>query len=342
MRIWEWLLLLFCLTLFGTQAALSARSKSATFDEQYHITRGYAYLRSGDFRMSFSHPPLANVWSSLPLLLLPKINLPTEHSSWEDGNLPLFSDEFLWRSNENPQQIVALARLPGIVLGVILVATLFWWTRQLAGAAASWVVLLLAAFDPNLLAHSRFVTTDLGLTCFLLLTIWRLWCWLERPSRSNVILTGLCAGAAMATKYTGLMVWPIILFILLLYPTYTHRRLLALASMGLVALATLWAVYRFDFGPLPDTDWLIPIPAPFYFSSLWSTFADFEAVSRPAFLLGQVSDRGWWNYFPVALVVKNSIPLLLLVGPGYFSFASPLAVLAVLLFSGFPSSFFWH
>lgn len=312
MRNWEWLLLLLCLTLFGTQAALSAQSKSATFDEEYHITRGYAYLRTGDFRMSFSHPPLANVWSSLPLLWLLEIDLPIDHPSWDDGNLLVFADEFLWRSNENSQQIVALARLPIIVLGIVLIVTLFWWTRQLAGALASWVVLLLATFGPNLLAHSRLVTTDLGLTCFFLLTIWRLWCWLERPSRFNLILVGLLAGATMATKYSGLMVWPIIVSILLLYPAYTHRRLLALTGMGLVAFATLWAVYGFDWGPLPNSGWPISIPAPFYFSSLLRTFVDFGAVSRPAFLLGQVSDRGWWYYFPVALVVKNSIPLLLL------------------------------
>jgi hypothetical protein len=318
MRMWEWALLLLCLTLFGTQAMISARSKSATFDEQYHITRGYAYLRTGDFRMSYSHPPLANVWSSLPLIGLPELNLPTDHVSWADGDLPAFADEFLWRANENPQHIVALARAPVVVLGVILVTAMFWWTRQLAGAMASWVVLFLAIFDPNLLAHSHLVTTDLGLTCFLLLTIWRLWCWLERPLPLNLILVGLLSGATMATKFSGLMVWPIILYIVFLYPRYTFRRLLAVTGMGLIALATLWVVYRLDFGPLPNTEWPIAIPAPYYFSSLKRTLEDFEMVSRPAFLMGQVSDRGWWYYFPVALAVKNSIPLLLLSALGIF------------------------
>jgi len=31
---------------------------------------------------------------------------------------------------------------------------------------------------------------------------------------------------------------------------------------------------------------------------------------RPAFLLGQVSDTGWWYYFPVAFVLKTTIPFL--------------------------------
>jgi 4-amino-4-deoxy-L-arabinose transferase-like glycosyltransferase len=312
MRTWEWLLLLLCLTIFGVQAVSSNQLKSATFDEEYHITRGYAYLRTGDFRLSFSHPPLVNLWTSLPLLWLPDINLPTEHPSWEESNLLDFADEFLWRSNENPQQIVTLARLPITILGILLVFVMFWWTRQLAGLPASLAVLFLAIFDPNLLAHSRFATNDLGLTCFLLVTTWRLWCWLEKPSLLNALLVGLFAGATMTTKFSGLMVWPIIFFIVLLYPGYTRRRLLELAGMGLVALGVLWVVYSFDFGPLPGIDWAIPMPAPYYFSSLRNTFVDFEAVPRPAFLFGQVSDHGWWYYFPIALIVKNSIPTLIL------------------------------
>ncbi len=312
MRPWEWLLLLLCLALFGTQAVLSSQEKSATFDEEYHLTRGYAYLRTGDFRLSFSHPPLTNLWSSLPLLFLADIQLPVEDSSWTESDILTFADEFLWRSNENPQQMVALAKLPIVFLGIVLVLAMFWWARQLAGAKVSWVVLLLASFGPNLIAHSRLVTTDIGLTCFLLLAIWRLWCWLEKPSRSNIILIGLFAGAAMATKYSGLMAWPIMFFILLIYPAYNHQRLLALAKMGLVAFLVLWSVYLFDFGPLPEAAWNIPLPLPFYLSSLWRTLVDFEVVSRPAYLLGQISEHGWWYYFPIALLVKNSVPMILL------------------------------
>lgn len=312
MRLWEWLLLLLCLAIFAAQAALSAQAKSATFDEEYHITRGYAYLRTGDFRLSFSHPPLVNVWSSIPLLALPGLDLPVDHPSWAAGDLLEFADEFLWWANDNPQQIVAAARVAIIILGLVLVSVMFWWARQLGGNIVGWFVLLLVLFEPNLLAHARFVTTDLGLTVFVLLTMWRLWCWLERPSRVNAVLVGLSAGAAMATKYSGLMVWPVILAVVLIYPHYTHRRWIALMGMGLSAFVVLWATYRFNIGPLPGVDWSFPLPIPFYLSSLWQTFADFEIVSRPAYLFGQVSEYGWWYYFPAALLVKNTLPLLLL------------------------------
>jgi hypothetical protein len=37
---------------------------------------------------------------------------------------------------------------------------------------------------------------------------------------------------------------------------------------------------------------------------------------RPAFLLGEVSDQGWWYYFPIAFVLKTTIPFLLLTVSG--------------------------
>jgi hypothetical protein len=37
-----------------------------------------------------------------------------------------------------------------------------------------------------------------------------------------------------------------------------------------------------------------------------------EEQPKAAYLLGQISDRGWWYYFPIALALKTSLPLLIL------------------------------
>jgi dolichyl-phosphate-mannose--protein O-mannosyl transferase len=214
---WEWLLLATGMLAFAAQAALASPLKSAAFDEEYHIAAGYAYLKTGDFRMSTSHPPLVNALSALPLLRLDTVHLPLDHPSWAESDYFIFSDVFLWQANEDAQGILVNGRFPIILLGVLLTAVLFFWARQMGGPAAGWIALILAAFDPNLLANSRLITTDLGLTFFLALTMWRLWCWLERPSRLNLLWTGLLAGLTMATKFTGLMVWPMILGVVLFW-----------------------------------------------------------------------------------------------------------------------------
>ena len=339
---WEAIFLILGLILFAGQALLSSPLKSASFDEEYHVTAGYAYLKTGDERMSLSHPPLVDALSAVPLLFRDDVNLPLDDPSWENRDYFNFSDVFLWQAQTDPQSILEWSRWPIILLGTILVAALFWWAREMAGAWAGWIALILAVFDPNLIANSRLVTTDLGLACFLLLAMWRLWHWLEDPSRKNLILVGIFAGLTMTTKFTGVMVWPMIVVISLLWGweigdwrleigqsgsgdqrlgagqnRQSRNRRLPISNllkswivMGLIAFFTLWAVYGFDVSPLPNMS--IPLPASFYPYSMWDTFVGIEEQPKTSFLLGQTSPRGWWYYFPVALLLKTSLPLLIL------------------------------
>jgi hypothetical protein len=63
--------------LFFFLALSSMRGDSPTMDEQNHLARGLAFLRTGDPRLSLEHPPLVNSLSAVPLLALPEIRLPT-------------------------------------------------------------------------------------------------------------------------------------------------------------------------------------------------------------------------------------------------------------------------
>jgi 4-amino-4-deoxy-L-arabinose transferase-like glycosyltransferase len=309
---WEWLALIITLALFLAQVVLSSPQKSAAFDEGYHLAAGYVYLKTGDFRLSrtVGHPPLANLLNALPLLLLEEIELPLDHPAWQNGDFQWFSDTFLWQVNENPQRMIETARLSSAVLGMLTALLLFIWARQLAGPIASWLALFLAIFDPNVIANARLITTDLALAFFVLLAMWRLWSWLERPHWLNLFWLGLAAGFAMATKYNGLLIWPIFLLVLLLYPGFSPRRFVYLVIMVLVAYFVVWGVYLFDVGPLPGSS--IPIPAPVYPDAVWRTFNYINQQPVPAYLSGQVSQDGWWYYFPVTLAVKTPLPLLIL------------------------------
>ena len=318
LRWWEVTLLLSCLLLFATQAGLSSTRKSAAFDEEYHVAAGYAYLKTGDFRMSLSHPPLINALSALPLLWRDDVNLPTDHPAWHASDYFNFSDVFLWQAQTDPQSILEWSRWPIILLGTLLAAALFWWARHMINPLAGWVALLLATFDPNLLTNSRLTTTDLGLTCLLFLTMWRLWCWQQRPFLPQLLLVGLCVGLTMSAKFTGVMVWPMLVTIMLLWGWQEGKRpfshLRPLLIIGITAYLTLWAIFRFDASPYPGTN--IPLPASFYPYSLLDTFIGIEEQPKTSFLLGHTSPRGWWYYFPVALLLKTPLPLLLLAAVG--------------------------
>ena len=133
LRGWEWALLGLLLALFAAQALDGSRQKSASFDEQYHLTAGYSYLRTGDFRLATTHPPLAGMAAGLSLLWSEGINLPLEHPLWEQGNRYDFSDLFLWQANSDPQGMLVGARRPITALGVLLLAGLFFGGRRLLG-----------------------------------------------------------------------------------------------------------------------------------------------------------------------------------------------------------------
>ncbi|MGL4650702.1 MAG: glycosyltransferase family 39 protein, partial [Caldilineaceae bacterium] len=255
--------------------------------------------------------------AALPLAGDETIVLPLESEHWQTRNRHVFADEFLWRANApNGPALLVQARQVIILLGALLIVAIFLWGRALLGLWGALIAATLAAFDPNLIANSRQVTTDIGVTLFLFLALWALWWWLARGGWWALLLAGLGAGAAMGAKYSGLYFWPAALLVLLIHPTggerVVWRRLGALLVMGLVAASALWALYRFDSGWVEIGGMRLWLPLRFYLQNLVTTLGGLIEMETPNFLLGEVSTGGWWYYFPVAMAVKTPLPLLLL------------------------------
>jgi len=323
-------------------ALTSAVQKSPTMDEQNHIARGAAYLGTGDPRLSVEHPPLVNVLSALPAHLLLDLHLPLDEW-WEFGEWYPFADNFLWQANAQPDRIVFLARLPIIGLGLVLVSLVFRWAECRWGP---WGGLLAAAFcalDPNVLAHTRLSTTDVGGTCFAFLATYALWRAVQRPSWPRVLGSGLAFGLALSAKLSNLLFGPIFALAVLADALVVRfpfrcgsrspgekgtsrggrrlrrvvRNLILLASTVLLGLLIVWASYGFSIGPLPPGGGIRGglgengplVPAPSYIKGVLAIL-DFSTDGRPAYLLGQYN-HGWWYYFPVAFVVKTPLATLI-------------------------------
>ena len=148
-------------------AVFSMKDDAATFDELAHIPAGYSYLSQQDYRINPEHPPLVKDLSALPLMFL-DLNFPTDHYSWTQEDGPVWwlqfdlGTELLYRSGNDPDQIVFWSRIPMIFLLMLLGFLIFHWTRKLGGNYAGLFSLVLFSFSPTFLAHGRLVTTDVG------------------------------------------------------------------------------------------------------------------------------------------------------------------------------------
>ncbi|MCH8987090.1 hypothetical protein IIA94_02905, partial [Patescibacteria group bacterium] len=99
-------------------AFFSLKQDSLTFDELAHIPAGYSYLTEKDYRLNPEHPPLVKDLAAIPLLFL-DLNFPTSNTNWTQDDEPPpwwkqfnVGTEFLYRSGNNPQQMIFWARLP--------------------------------------------------------------------------------------------------------------------------------------------------------------------------------------------------------------------------------------
>ena len=319
------------------QLVFSVREKSSTIDEPNHLTRGYAYLKTGDLRLSRDegHPPLFNLICALPLSLIEDLELPVDRPSWQRGFRNAFAVEFLFGEPVATRRVplarfVFLGRLPVMWATVCLAALVARWADDLYGPWGSVLALALCAFDPNLIAHGRLATTDLGIALFTLASLYTFWRFARTPTWPWLVLAGGTLGMAQGIKFSALLLLPLLGLLGLIEALHPHSRLVwpeRLAGKGLprwlsslIALAgalivllvmaglTLWVIYGFQVGR-PE-GWAIGVPAPVYVEGLQKTLAHAADFGHPAFLMGQRSTRGWWYYFPVAFALKTPLPSL--------------------------------
>jgi len=276
----------------------SIRLESQTFDEGTHLAAGLSYWKTGDYRMNPEHPPLPKLLCAVPLLFM-NVRLPFEYPSWSQGNELDFGGQFLYANNLTADQILFPARMVTIVLTLLLGVAMAWWTRRVFGAGEALLALAFLAFDPNVIAQGRYVTTDLAVALFSFLAC-VLWAdALRTPTWLRVAAAGLALGLALASKFNALFLIPALL-VLTLFRWPGWKRVALLIA---VAYVTLLVPY------IPD---LVRSPAlvPHAYSTGLAMLLDQDQHGRLSYLLGQISTRGWWYYFPVAYLVKTPVALL--------------------------------
>jgi hypothetical protein len=346
--------LLFFFSFISLTATLQ---KSPTFDEPLHIYAGYSYLQWRDFRVNPEHPPLAKVLAALPLLAL---EVDTASITRAERDFVQHRKDYGWilanhlfMSNDDAESLFLYAKLVMIGLAAMLGIFVFIWARALYGLTAGIIALALYSFDPNILAHSSVVHTDVPFALWFFAGTYFFWRTSNRFTWINLLCTALFFALSSITKFSFIVVLPIwaVLGIIRVFSSepqqsqITSPELVDRVSSKLVLLVTVlatavgaaylavWTAYGFCFdavaqqqgqmlvGRLLSKDsWLSPFlvlnSQYFILPEAWvyGLLDTFKDLDRSSYLFGEISNDGSWLYFPIAFAVKTPLPTLLLIG----------------------------
>ncbi len=320
---------------------LEMRIQSASSDERVHLPAGVTYLKTGDFRMNPQHPPLVKIIAAAPVMILhPELDL--THPAWrlESFDQWIFGFNFMYRNDSD--RLLFWGRMPILFLSLLLALFVFIWARELYGYSAGILALFLYCFSPDVIAHSHFITMDLPLSLFFLMTIYFAWKWLKTGRMRDYTLTGISLGCALATKYSAvvlLLAIPAVLLIkslkdlpsdecealrsdkektidALLKPLRHEeplKRIISAALSFFLLVVIAFIIVQASYFFTPDLT--------IYFDGMRQVNID-HAPGFHYYLFGEFKKGGWWYYFPLALLVKTPIPFLILFVISIFSLVS--------------------
>ena len=349
---WVWAAVVALLAIQIVQTVLVVHRESLTFDEGDHMFAGYMMWHSGDFGLNPEHPPLVKLLATLPLLGR-DLWIPPEQKRNFKAEAYLNGRDWLARNDGASQRLVFRMRLMAGLLALGLSLVVFFAAREWFGTAAGLVAIVLVTFDPNVLAHSALVTTDVGVSMFFLASIYAFYRYVKQPSPQRLLIAGVVAGLLLATKHSGVLLAPMLMLLIgweIVTAAKGERGRIALrlsgafAAIVVVGVLVLWAFYGFRYAARPAglamstslADYVKPLGgfnagavmliARLHLlpESYLIGLVDVKRMAQfyPTFIFGKIHAHGVWWYFPAVILIKTTLGLLALVAVSLYAIAT--------------------
>src|SRR3989344_374752 len=179
-------------------------------DEIPHIGSGYSYITKGDFRLNPEHPPLAKDLAGIALqfLHLKQGVFDTQYWTQDLNGQWNFGRNLIFNSGNDAIKIAHAAKAPMFIFFILSAVIIFIWAGELGGPMAGLIALFLFSFSPTVMAHSRFVTTDVPALFGVLLATYFFIKFLKKPDYKNLLIAGLAFGVAQLTKFSLFLLIP--------------------------------------------------------------------------------------------------------------------------------------
>ena len=361
---WIYLVAIALLLAMVGQIIHAIRGQSLTWDEGDHIFAGYESWKTHDYGLNPEHPPMVKLVATLPLLGLP-LKVPVLQGRFFKTEAYMDGRELLFRNGPHDggrygaETLIFRVRVFAMLFTVILAVLVFFCGTEMFSPGAGLVGLALFCFDPNLLAHGAYVTTDMAASCTIFATIYAYWRWWSHPSFGRLLVVGLAAGLALAAKHSGVLLMPMLLLVTIGQLVFENKASLgrqlapravglqvarvtgALAIIMVLACVVLWSFYGFRYAARPAGLALSPT-LPAYIGPLAGVeargilaasrfhllpeswlygLADVRSMANgmPSYFFGNVYAHGVWFYFPVLFTIKSTLGVLTLLALTIFA-----------------------
>lgn len=247
--------------------------------------------------------------------------------------------DFMYANFKEYHRLYEYGRFGIILIGCFGAWFLYKFSLELFGFRGALLSLFLYVFNPNIIAHARLVTVDMGVTIAVLVSIYYFMKFTKKDNCSSALKAGVALGIAELCKFTALLLYPIYIFILSLlilkkingcdnHDKKFHSILLQqngciiflfIVSIVVINIGYFFSgtfspidIYSFSSEPLKKLSlflggsFIIPLPYAYImgFDSLLTQSlgkSDFFA----SYLMGESALTGWWHYYLIAFIVKN-------------------------------------
>ncbi len=125
--------------------------------------------KKADFGINPEHPPLVKALAAIPLLPMGlKVPEPEGLASFK-GEAYFDGRDFIFGNGGEAEadRIIFRARMAAATLSLLLGLLVFLAAREMFGDGAALFALALVVFEPNMIAHGAYVTTDMGVLLYI-------------------------------------------------------------------------------------------------------------------------------------------------------------------------------
>jgi 4-amino-4-deoxy-L-arabinose transferase-like glycosyltransferase len=302
---------------------VSSLHKRLVYDEYDNLSYGYRFLSKG--------PQVAPEGQRMPVLALNALGCLSEGCDL---------------AAVNASERVRLQVRAGSMVFALAAAVLIWrWASRLFGPVGGLAALWLAVFDPTLLAHGKQVTSDVAVAVFTVAAVYAYSRWREKPGGWMLAATALATAGAILSKFSGLLVVPILALLVALdfarawraggHPTAPPigRALGRAAAFAAIVILAINAAYLFKGTLRTAADyawkseafqrhaaWPVPIPLPRVFVQGldYSSYLQENPEKARGFnyVLGQLDRDGRWYAFPLMVLLKTPLAVFALAALG--------------------------